>query len=185
MHPSTEGILESSLYVTDVARSAQFYEKIFGFRVISDFGERGCAMEAGNRQVWLLFRKGGRRPTQSRNDGDGGCHVALRITSEGPRRGVTGMPGGGGRRSAASVRRHKFPPRQSRRVAQSSVRSPVSRQSAARSAPDSRAGTNSLPTPSRSATRPNAVRDKSSRYAVPARRRRAPAPSFCREQRGR
>jgi len=59
MPPHTNGILESSLYVTDVARSAQFYEKIFGFRVISDFGERGCAMEAGNSQVLLLFRKGG------------------------------------------------------------------------------------------------------------------------------
>jgi catechol 2,3-dioxygenase-like lactoylglutathione lyase family enzyme len=51
MHPNTEGILESSLYVTDVARSAQFYEKIFGFQVISDFRERGCAMKAGNRVV--------------------------------------------------------------------------------------------------------------------------------------
>ena len=57
MHPKTEGILESSLYVDDVARSARFYEKIFGFRVISDFGERGCAMEAGARQVLLLFKR--------------------------------------------------------------------------------------------------------------------------------
>jgi hypothetical protein len=50
MGPKTEGILESSLYVSDVARSVQFYEKIFGFRVISDFGPRGCAMQAGARQ---------------------------------------------------------------------------------------------------------------------------------------
>ena len=50
MHPSTDGILESSLYVADVARSAQFYERIFGFRVISDFGGRGCAIEAGKQQ---------------------------------------------------------------------------------------------------------------------------------------
>ncbi len=56
MHPHTTGILESSLYVTDVARSAQFYKNIFGFLVISDFGERGCAMKAGNRQVLLLFK---------------------------------------------------------------------------------------------------------------------------------
>ena len=40
MHPQSEGLLESSLYVDDVVRSALFYEKIFGFRVISDFGER-------------------------------------------------------------------------------------------------------------------------------------------------
>jgi catechol 2,3-dioxygenase-like lactoylglutathione lyase family enzyme len=68
MNPRTEGILESSLYVTDVVASAQFYEKIFGFRVISDFGERGCAMGAGNRQVLLLFKKGGSREIQSPHD---------------------------------------------------------------------------------------------------------------------
>src|SRR5260370_16788480 len=79
MHPSTEGNVESSLCVTDVARSAQFYEKILGFRVISDFGERGCAMEAGNRQVLLLFRKGGSRAMQSPHDGDGELHLAFAI----------------------------------------------------------------------------------------------------------
>jgi len=79
MPPHTNGILESSLYVTDVARSAQFYEKIFGFRVISDFGERGCAMEAGNSQVLLLFRKGGSLAIESPHDGDGELHLAFAI----------------------------------------------------------------------------------------------------------
>src|SRR5256885_12419505 len=79
MHPKTEGILESSLYVDDVAGSARFYEKIFGFRRISDFGERGCAMQAGNRQVLLLFKKGGSRQIQSPHDGDGELHVAFAI----------------------------------------------------------------------------------------------------------
>ncbi len=81
MHPSTEGILESSLYVTDVARSARFYEKIFGFPVISDFGERGCAMKAGVHQVLLLFRKGGSRDIVSPHDGDGELHVAFAIAA--------------------------------------------------------------------------------------------------------
>jgi len=79
MHPKTEGILESSLYVDDVAASAQFYEKIFGFQVINDFGERGCAMQAGNRQVLLLFKKGGSRAMQSPHDGDGELHLAFAI----------------------------------------------------------------------------------------------------------
>ncbi len=79
MHPKTEGILESSLYVDDVAGSAQFYEMILGFRVISDFGERGCAMQAGNRQVLLLFKKGGSREMQSPHDGDGELHLAFAI----------------------------------------------------------------------------------------------------------
>ena len=81
MHPKTEGILESSLYVGDVGRSAQFYEKIFGFRVISDFGGRGCAMEAGDRQVLLLFKKGASRAMQSSHDGDGELHLAFAIAA--------------------------------------------------------------------------------------------------------
>ena len=79
MHPKTEGILESSLYVTDVARSAHFYEKIFGFRVISDFGASGCAMRAGTRQVLVLFRKGGSRDIVSPHNGDGELHLAFAI----------------------------------------------------------------------------------------------------------
>jgi catechol 2,3-dioxygenase-like lactoylglutathione lyase family enzyme len=75
MPPKTEGLLESSLYVDDVARSLQFYQRIFGFRVISDFGGRGCAMEAGNRQVLLLFKKGGSHTIQSPHGGDGELHV--------------------------------------------------------------------------------------------------------------
>ena len=79
MHPKTEGILESSLYVADVARSVQFYERIFGFEVVSNFEERGCAMQAGNRQVLLLFKKGGSRTIQSPHDGDGELHLAFAI----------------------------------------------------------------------------------------------------------
>jgi len=81
MHPKTEGILESSLYVDDVARSAHFYEKIFGFAVISDFGGRGCAMEAGKRQVLLLFKKGGSVAIQSPHDGNGELHLAFAISA--------------------------------------------------------------------------------------------------------
>ena len=79
MPPKCEGILESSLYVDDVAASARFYEKIFGFRLISDFGERGCAMQAGNHQVLLLFKKGGSGLIQSPHDGDGELHIAFAI----------------------------------------------------------------------------------------------------------
>jgi catechol 2,3-dioxygenase-like lactoylglutathione lyase family enzyme len=82
MQPRTEGILESSLYVDDVGRSARFYEKIFGFRVINDFGGRGCALEAGPRQVLLLFLKGGSRARQIPHDGDGELHLAFAIGRE-------------------------------------------------------------------------------------------------------
>jgi catechol 2,3-dioxygenase-like lactoylglutathione lyase family enzyme len=81
MHPKTEGILESSLYVSDVARSVRFYQDIFGFSVISDFGERGCAMCTGTRQVLLLFKKGASRAITSPHDGDGELHIAFAIPS--------------------------------------------------------------------------------------------------------
>jgi catechol 2,3-dioxygenase-like lactoylglutathione lyase family enzyme len=79
MHPRTEGVLETSLYVEDVAESARFYERMFGFRVISDFGGRGCAMEAGDRQVLLLFKKGASRDMRSPHDGVGELHIAFAI----------------------------------------------------------------------------------------------------------
>jgi catechol 2,3-dioxygenase-like lactoylglutathione lyase family enzyme len=81
MHPTSDGILESSLYVSDVARSTRFYQETFGFRVISQFGERGCAMAAGRRQVLLLFKKGASRAMPTPHDGDGELHIAFAIPS--------------------------------------------------------------------------------------------------------
>jgi len=77
--PKPDGILESSLYVADVARSVRFYQTIFDFRVISNFGERGCAMEAGPRQILLLFKKRGSLEIESPHDGDGELHLAFAI----------------------------------------------------------------------------------------------------------
>ena len=81
MHPQIDGILESSLYVSDVPRSVRFYQETFDFTVIADFGERGCAMRAGMRQVLLLFKKGASRAIQSPHDGDGELHIAFAIPS--------------------------------------------------------------------------------------------------------
>jgi catechol 2,3-dioxygenase-like lactoylglutathione lyase family enzyme len=79
MPPKLDGILESSLCVSDIPRSVRFYEEVFGFPVISDFGERGCAMQAGPRQVLLLFKKGASRAIVSPHDGDGELHIAFAI----------------------------------------------------------------------------------------------------------
>lgn len=81
MSTTVDGILETSLYVSDLSRSVRFYQDLFGFRVISEFGERGCAMQAGPRQVLLLFKKGASRNLQSPHDGDGELHVAFAIPS--------------------------------------------------------------------------------------------------------
>jgi catechol 2,3-dioxygenase-like lactoylglutathione lyase family enzyme len=64
-----------------VAVSARFYKDIFGFPVISDFGERGCAVQAGKQQVLLLFKKGGSRLTSSPHDGDGELHSAFAVSA--------------------------------------------------------------------------------------------------------
>jgi catechol 2,3-dioxygenase-like lactoylglutathione lyase family enzyme len=70
------------LYVEDVQASRRFYEKIFGFRLISDFGGRGCAMQAGERQVLLLFQKHGSLDITSPHDGDGELHIAFAIAAD-------------------------------------------------------------------------------------------------------
>jgi catechol 2,3-dioxygenase-like lactoylglutathione lyase family enzyme len=81
MPPKTNGILESSLYVSDLPRSIRFYQETFGFSVIKEFGERGCAMRAGTQQVLLLFKKGASRAIQSPHDGDGELHLAFAVPS--------------------------------------------------------------------------------------------------------
>ena len=82
MRPKTDGILESSLYVSDLLRSIRFYEDTFGFRVISEFGERGCAIHVSTHQVLLLFKKGASRTVQSPHGGDGELHVAFAISAD-------------------------------------------------------------------------------------------------------
>ena len=49
--------------------------------MISEFGDRSCAMHAGSRQVLLLFKKGASRAIQSPHDGDGELHIAFTIPS--------------------------------------------------------------------------------------------------------
>lgn len=50
------GIVETALHVEDVARSAEFYESLFGLhRLASD--DRFCAFAVPGDAVLLLFRK--------------------------------------------------------------------------------------------------------------------------------
>lgn len=79
--PRVNGILETSLYVEDPARSAEFYQRVFGFEVIDASDEevtdqtRLCALRAGDRDVLLLFKKGSTPGT----DATGSIHVAFGI----------------------------------------------------------------------------------------------------------
>jgi catechol 2,3-dioxygenase-like lactoylglutathione lyase family enzyme len=86
--PPIGRVLETALYVDDVARSAEFYENLFQFeKLVCD--DRFCALSVGGQQVLLLFRKhgttepitipGGVIPP---HDGDGTTHLAFTIPLE-------------------------------------------------------------------------------------------------------
>jgi catechol 2,3-dioxygenase-like lactoylglutathione lyase family enzyme len=83
--PEVTGVVETCLYVDDLARAARFYEDVFEFkRLIGD--ERFCALSVADRNVLLLFRRGATResiPTPGgtipAHDGAGRVHVAFSI----------------------------------------------------------------------------------------------------------
>ena len=83
--PPLGRVLETSLYVDDVARSTEFYQGIFGFeKLVAD--DRFCGLNVSGQQVLLLFRKhgttqpitipGGVIPP---HDGEGTTHLAFTI----------------------------------------------------------------------------------------------------------
>jgi catechol 2,3-dioxygenase-like lactoylglutathione lyase family enzyme len=80
MAPRVNGILETSLYVESAARSAEFYERVFGFEPLEpgtplDDDTRLCPMRAGDRSVLLLFKRG----VTSDTDAKGAIHIAFGI----------------------------------------------------------------------------------------------------------
>jgi catechol 2,3-dioxygenase-like lactoylglutathione lyase family enzyme len=56
--PEIHSLLETSLYVANLGRSAAFYQELFGLPVLVR-DERLCALAVAGRQVLLLFRQGG------------------------------------------------------------------------------------------------------------------------------
>ena len=84
MKPELRGVLETSLYVSELERSLAFYTRLFGFRVLLQ-DDRFCALDVCGRQLLLLFRKpesgavatpGGTIPSHG---GDGQLHLAFAI----------------------------------------------------------------------------------------------------------
>jgi catechol 2,3-dioxygenase-like lactoylglutathione lyase family enzyme len=77
--PKVNGLLETALYVDNPERSAQFYQSVFGFEVI-DRSARLIAVEAGERQVLLLCKKGASNQLGAiAHDCDGKSHLAFAI----------------------------------------------------------------------------------------------------------
>jgi catechol 2,3-dioxygenase-like lactoylglutathione lyase family enzyme len=86
--PSVGRLLESSLYVENVAVASLFNEQVFGFRKLHS-DDRFCALSVSDQQVLLLFRKGGTTaPLQipggmiPPHDGSGEMHLAFTIRAE-------------------------------------------------------------------------------------------------------
>ncbi len=80
--PRLDCVLETSLYVADMERSACFYQSVFGFPVI-DAGDRLIALGVEVKQVLLLFRKGGSvHLPATAHDGDGQLHLAFAIPAD-------------------------------------------------------------------------------------------------------
>jgi catechol 2,3-dioxygenase-like lactoylglutathione lyase family enzyme len=52
------GILETALYVADLAVAAAFYRRLFGFGTLAE-SERLIALDVAGRDVLLLFPRGG------------------------------------------------------------------------------------------------------------------------------
>lgn len=55
--PSVKGILETALYVSDVRKAADFYQRLFGFSVLLE-SQRLVALDVAGRDVLLLFLTG-------------------------------------------------------------------------------------------------------------------------------
>ena len=83
--PQVTGILETALYVEDVARAAEFYRSLFGFEtMIQD--HRFCALSVAGQDVLLLFLRGGTTQPMEvpggiipPHDGSGQNHFAFSI----------------------------------------------------------------------------------------------------------
>lgn len=85
-----ERVLETALYVNDVNRAVEFYQRVLGFGLLTKSGEleRLAAMDVGGKHVLLLFKSGetwkdvilpgGRIPGF---DGKGSGHTAFPIAA--------------------------------------------------------------------------------------------------------
>ena len=83
--PPLQRILEFGIYVEDVARAVDFYERVFGLPVLVR-SERMGALDVEGQQVLLLFKVGGStEPIETEwgvlpgHDGEGTTHLAFAI----------------------------------------------------------------------------------------------------------
>ncbi len=85
--PALQGVLETSLYARDLARTAAFYRELFQFKALVD-SPRLVAFDIASRSVLLVFQAGATvddvvepRGTIPGHDGRGRLHLALSIAA--------------------------------------------------------------------------------------------------------
>ena len=86
--PRISGLLETALYVEDMARARAFFTDVLGLKAMLT-GERLVAFDAGRQGVLLLFLAGGSiedmpgpRGVVPGHDGQGPVHMAFAIETE-------------------------------------------------------------------------------------------------------
>ena len=86
--PRIDGLLETSLYVEDLARSVTFFREVMGLEPMLET-ERLTAFDAGRQGVLLIFKRGGSLEdmpsaagTVPGHDGSGPLHMAFAISEE-------------------------------------------------------------------------------------------------------
>ena len=85
--PPLGGVLETALYVADMARARDFYERVLGLTPLT-VDARLCAYGAGGASVLLLFQRGSTLETVHLpggtippHDGGGPVHLAFAIAA--------------------------------------------------------------------------------------------------------
>lgn len=86
--PPIDGLLETALYVADMARSAAFFRDVLGLSPLLETG-RLTAFDAGRQGVLLVFLRGATerdmvsdRGTVPGHDGQGALHMAFAIRAD-------------------------------------------------------------------------------------------------------
>jgi catechol 2,3-dioxygenase-like lactoylglutathione lyase family enzyme len=85
--PTLNAVLETALYVDDLARAQEFYEALGLNPLRAD--RRMCAFDVGGRSVLLLFQRGASAQTTTvpggtipPHDGQGPLHIAFAISAD-------------------------------------------------------------------------------------------------------
>ena len=85
--PRIGGVIETALYVEDLARSQTFYQGLLGFTVAMEPVDRMVVLNVTDDQVLLLFKKGASAEatvlpfgTIPPTDGDGHLHLAFGVS---------------------------------------------------------------------------------------------------------